>query len=285
MRDPSERAEIRQIEREEAHHRVLVLGLLEQLGAAPSRPREAVFWCIGHTISLLCRIGGWFIPMYGAGRLERSNIIEYENAAQFAAEAGQPQMIECLLEMAEVEWEHERYFRERVLGHWMLRYVPLWEAPPPKETIRRMKDGKGTPPSDAVAHASQRGPRVRPLEALVHRFCDAWNRHDVEGLARLWSPDGELQHPWGEHAVGHDAIRAMLERDHNASMAASTIRLTPRVTHIDARTATADLDGVIEGVLAPNGHSYNLPHAIYVMFVATEDDWMIRTMAPIPNHR
>lgn len=282
MRASSEREEIRQIEREEAHHRLLVLGLLEQLGAAPSRSREAVFWCIGHAISLLCRIGGWFIPMYGAGRLERSNIIEYENAARFAEEAGQPQMIECLLEMAEVEWEHERYFRERVLGHWMLRYVPLWEAPPPKETIRMMQERKGAP--DAVATPPP-GPRGNPLETLIKRFCDAWNRHDVEGLARLWSPDGELQHPWGEHAVGHDAIRAMLARDHNASMATSTIRLTPRVTHVDEHTATADLDGVIEGVLAPNGHAYNLPHEIYVMFVAAGGEWRIRTMAPIPNPR
>ena len=45
-------------------------------------------------------------------------------------------MLDCLLTMAEVEWEHERYFRERIAGHWMLRILPLWDAPPPKESIR-----------------------------------------------------------------------------------------------------------------------------------------------------
>ena len=75
--------------------------------------------------------------MYGAGRLERSNIIEYEDAARFAEEAGHPEMLECILQMAEVEWEHELFFREKVIGHWMLRIFPLWEAPPSKETIRR----------------------------------------------------------------------------------------------------------------------------------------------------
>ena len=38
--------------------------------------------------------------------------------------------------MAEVEWEHEKFFRGLNVGHWMLRWFPLWDAPPPKETIR-----------------------------------------------------------------------------------------------------------------------------------------------------
>lgn len=131
-----ERERILVIQAEEKHHRELVLGLLASLDAKPSRAREVVFWCIGKTISFLCRIGGWFIPMYGAGRLERSNIVEYEHAAHHAHLLGRLDMIDCLLEMAEVEWEHERYFRERVEGHWMLRIFPLWSPPPPKEAIR-----------------------------------------------------------------------------------------------------------------------------------------------------
>jgi hypothetical protein len=131
-----EREQILVIQAEERHHRELVLGLLASLGAAPSRPRELVFSCIGRTISFLCRIGGWFIPMYGAGRLERSNIVEYEDAARHAQAIGRTDMIDCLLTMAEVEWEHERYFRERVMGHWLLRLFPIWSTPPPKETIR-----------------------------------------------------------------------------------------------------------------------------------------------------
>ncbi len=134
--DPAERARIREIEEEEWHHRALVLGLLRQLGAGPNRLREAVFWTIGHAIGLFCHVGGWFAPMYGAGRLERSNIVEYEEAAIYAAAAGHPEMIDCLLEMAEVEWEHERYFRERIAGHWLLRVFPMWDAPPPKSEIR-----------------------------------------------------------------------------------------------------------------------------------------------------
>lgn len=136
VRNPGERQRIRVIEAEEWHHRDLVRGLLSDLGGNPSPRRELLFWLIGQTIGFLCRIGGWFMPMYGAGRLERWNIVEYENAAAFAVAAGREDMLECLLAMAEVEWEHERYFRERVAGHWMLRVFRLWPAPPPKETIR-----------------------------------------------------------------------------------------------------------------------------------------------------
>ena len=133
---PALRARIQQIEEEEWHHRRLVRALLAELGAAPATGREILFWLIGKTIGLLCRIGGRFIPLYGAGRLEKSNIKEYEDAALHASEAGLSHMIDCLLTMAEVEWEHERFFRELIVGHWMLRIFPLWEPPPSKDAIR-----------------------------------------------------------------------------------------------------------------------------------------------------
>jgi hypothetical protein len=136
VRDAAERERIQVIEAEEWHHRELVGGLLAQLGAKPSRIREAIFYLIGKTIAGICRIGGRFIPMYGAGKLERSNIIEYEDAALYASRCGHEEMIECLLAMAETEWEHERYFREQVAGHPLLRLFKLWEPPPPKEAIR-----------------------------------------------------------------------------------------------------------------------------------------------------
>jgi rubrerythrin len=136
VRDESERTHIHQIEDEEWHHRKLVGAMLQKLGAGPSPIREAIFFTIGRTLGALCHVTGWFMPMYGAGRLERNNIAEYERAASFASRCGHDDLIDCLLEMAEVEWEHEHYFRGRVMGHWMLRFIPLWKEPPPKESIR-----------------------------------------------------------------------------------------------------------------------------------------------------
>jgi len=131
-----DREQIRQIEADEWHHRELVGGLLREAGGRPSRLREAIFFTIGRTLGALCHVSGTFLPMYGAGKLERGNIVEYEEAAEYALACGREEMIDCLLTMAEVEWDHERYFRGRVVGHPLLRIARLWPPAPPRETIR-----------------------------------------------------------------------------------------------------------------------------------------------------
>jgi len=140
LRDPKERERIKTIEAEEWHHRQLVGAMLRELGSGPNRRREVVFWIIGKAVAIFCHIGGWFFPMYGAGALERKNIVEYEDAAACALESGHEDLIDCLLTMAEVEWEHEYFFRHQVLGHPFLRVFRLWDAAPPKETIRAKYD-------------------------------------------------------------------------------------------------------------------------------------------------
>lgn len=134
--NPEERIRIRKIEDDEWHHRELVGGMLKDLGSGPSRSREIRTWWIGRTLGLLCHVSGWFAPMYGAGRLESHNIREYEEAARFARECGREDLIDCILMMAEVEWDHEAYFRARVLSHPWSRRIAVWPAPPPRESIR-----------------------------------------------------------------------------------------------------------------------------------------------------
>lgn len=136
VKDPGERSRIRQIEEEELHHRDLVGGMLAQIGTAPSSDRERRARAVGRTLALLCHVAGWLAPMYGAGRLERRNIVEYETAARLAVRAGRPEFVDCLLTMAEVEWDHEQYFRSRVLTHRLAARVPMWQAPPPRREIR-----------------------------------------------------------------------------------------------------------------------------------------------------
>ncbi len=134
--NPDEQERIRTIEAEEWHHRELVGHMLQKLGAGPSRLREFVFRSIGRTLDPLCSFSGWLAPMYGAGFLESRNIVEYEVAARLAQESGHAEFVDCLLEMAEVEWEHEHYFRERVQTHRLARFIPMWTLPPPKSEIR-----------------------------------------------------------------------------------------------------------------------------------------------------
>jgi demethoxyubiquinone hydroxylase (CLK1/Coq7/Cat5 family) len=136
VRDPDEKIRIRKIEDEEWHHRRLVGEMLATLNARPSRLKEVKAVILGRVLGVLCHLSGWLAPMYGAGRLESRNIREYETAARFARDSGHESFIDCLLTMAEVEWEHEFYFRSRVASHRWAAQLPIWLQPPPRENIR-----------------------------------------------------------------------------------------------------------------------------------------------------
>lgn len=139
-----ERESIRTIEEDEWRHRKLVGEMLTALGGVPNKTRETRATLIGRTLGFLCHVTGWLAPMYGAGKLESRNVVEYETAARYARDSGQAELIDCLLEMAEVEWDHEKYFRSQVLRHAVGRRLPIWPEPPPKESIRQsFEDERG----------------------------------------------------------------------------------------------------------------------------------------------
>jgi rubrerythrin len=136
LADPIERRELRRIGRQELKHRHRVGRMVRAMGAAPSRWLDFKFRWIGRCIWMYCFVGGWFTPMYGAGRLERRNIREYEEAARLAAESGWAGFCDELIEMAEVEWDHERYFHSKARSHWLMAVFPDWSDPPPRESLR-----------------------------------------------------------------------------------------------------------------------------------------------------
>ncbi|HYW72711.1 MAG TPA: ferritin-like domain-containing protein [Pyrinomonadaceae bacterium] len=142
--DSEECDAIRRIEEDEWRHRTLVGEILTELGSGPKPRREVRATIIGRTLGFLCHLTGWLAPMYGAGKLESRNVREYETAARYARDCGRLDLIDCLLEMAEVEWDHEHYFRSCVLKHRLGRRLPLWPAPPPKETIRLSYEEEST---------------------------------------------------------------------------------------------------------------------------------------------
>jgi rubrerythrin len=136
VRNVDQKTAIQDIENDEWRHRELVGKMLAGLDSAPNPRRETRASMIGRTLGFLCHVTGWLAPMYGAGRLESRNIREYETAARHARGCGRIDLVDCLLEMAEVEWDHEYYFRARVQEHFLGRRLPIWPQPPPKESIR-----------------------------------------------------------------------------------------------------------------------------------------------------
>jgi hypothetical protein len=110
--------------------------MLRDLGGEPRVGREVRAWLIGRLLGILCHVSGWFLPMYGAGRLESRNVGEYVVAARYAVDCNRMDLAPCLLAMAEVEWDHEAYFRGKVEGHAGLRWFQLWPALLPRQDIR-----------------------------------------------------------------------------------------------------------------------------------------------------
>jgi hypothetical protein len=136
LRELEQKRRLQSIEKDEWRHREQVGEILRALGEKPSPWLEFKAAVIGRSISLSCFISGWLAPMFGAGFLESKNIEEYVTAARHAQGSGHDDFIDALLDMAEVEWDHEHYFRSQVLAHRLGRRLPIWPAPAPRETIR-----------------------------------------------------------------------------------------------------------------------------------------------------
>lgn len=111
VKNPQEKDKIRDIEREEWVHREKVGKILVELGSGPSGFREFVMSKIGKTLKVLCHVSGWWLPMFGAWRLEVMNVGEYEAAARYAEESGLAQFVPALREMTKVEMDHVIFFR------------------------------------------------------------------------------------------------------------------------------------------------------------------------------
>jgi hypothetical protein len=91
-------------------------------------------WCTGRFFGLLCFVGGFFGPMYAAGRLEAMNVGQYERARDLALQLDLGAWVACLEEMRAEEDRHERFFGDQIRDHWLLRptrAVLGWTPPAP----------------------------------------------------------------------------------------------------------------------------------------------------------
>jgi len=121
----SERQDIHRIELDEWHHRASLLKMLYELEAKPVAWRDLMMRSLGSIIFLACFFSGWYMPMYFAGRLEKANIHEYEEAAFHANSLGLSQYEATIKVFAQKEVEHEQYFFNMIANHWL---TPLMKS-------------------------------------------------------------------------------------------------------------------------------------------------------------
>lgn len=124
VKNPDEKAAIRQIEMDEWQHRDNVLSIMSQHAIRPSRYYEIKYHIVGKIISCSCYVIGWFMPYYFAGKLESGNVCEYFIMMRYFNEIGITSHDDMLYEMGMKEKEHEIFFQKGLQNN---RLLPLFE--------------------------------------------------------------------------------------------------------------------------------------------------------------
>lgn len=114
LRDPAEKAAIRQIEDDEWAHRRHVFAIMQRHDVSVSRWFEVRYYIVGKLIGASCHVIGWFMPYFFAGKLESGNVCEYFVMMRYFREQGIHEHDGILYEMGMKEKEHELYFLEQV---------------------------------------------------------------------------------------------------------------------------------------------------------------------------
>lgn len=140
--------------KDEIHHRRAIRAMLSDLGGSLCPRAEHRLDAVGRAIAAFCLRGGWFLPMAGAARLECDNVGEFERLARLAWWAGERERVDALLGMAEVEWDHELWLRERAAAHVLWGLVFAWPTPPPRASIRGRFDAFVARPTPVRRRAS-----------------------------------------------------------------------------------------------------------------------------------
>jgi uncharacterized protein (TIGR02246 family) len=119
------------------------------------------------------------------------------------------------------------------------------------------------------------------VQVLLDNFITAWNAHDVDALTRCWAESGNIVHPWGHYAAGHEEIRALLGDEHASGMGQSRQELqSVRSKFLSDNTVVLECDATIDDVKAPNGRLYRLPIRLNAVAVREGDAWRFVSLHP-----
>ena len=92
------------------------------------------------------------------------------------------------------------------------------------------------------------------VRAVYDDLIDAWNRHDVDALSKLWAIDGDHLEPDGTLAKGRDAVTKLFRRQHDTFFKQSVLDMNLQDVwfHGDGLSI---VDGTYElkGAKLPNG--------------------------------
>jgi uncharacterized protein (TIGR02246 family) len=92
------------------------------------------------------------------------------------------------------------------------------------------------------------------VNAVVHGFEDAWNRHDMDAFAKLFAADADFVNVIGMRWVGRDAIRQHHAASHATIFKTSTLKIgDTTVRFLKPDVATVRSVWTLSGMTSENG--------------------------------
>src|ERR1039458_1094306 len=92
------------------------------------------------------------------------------------------------------------------------------------------------------------------VNAVVHAFEDAWNRHDMDALAVLFATDADFVNVIGMRWVGRDAIKQHHAASHATIFKSSTLKIgDTTLRFLKADVATARSVWTLSGITSESG--------------------------------
>ena len=94
----------------------------------------------------------------------------------------------------------------------------------------------------------------KKIRELYNAFEDAWNKHDVNKMADMWTLDGDHREPDGHMAKGREEVRAVFAKQHASVFKNTVLDLSVEdVWFVTADVALIDGNYTVAGAVLPDG--------------------------------
>jgi uncharacterized protein (TIGR02246 family) len=129
-------------------------------------------------------------------------------------------------------------------------------------------DKAASPPADSSRDGAA-------LQKLVKTFEAAWNNADIESIALLFSPDGQLETPNGSTAKTRPQIKQLIAKERESRLREATIRQGVESINLKGNTAVIKGKYAIDGVAIALGVKKSFEGPFILRVQKQNGEWSI----------